>query len=105
MKSGFALDHVMIIYSQAGHTESYQFRDRRLPRWYSKFDRTALNHRPYFWAWVVQLSPLYHGVALVRGASFGEWSWAYVGHLSVLVAMGIVGLAVTARRIERLLLP
>ncbi len=56
------------------------------------------------WAWVVQLSPLYHGVALVRGASFGEWSWAYLGHLGVLLAMGVIGLAVTARRIEKLLL-
>ena len=57
------------------------------------------------WGWVVQLSPLYHGVALVRGASFGEFSWAYVGHLGVLVLLAVVGLSITARRIERLLLP
>lgn len=57
------------------------------------------------WGWLVQLSPLYHGVALVRGASFGEWSWAYPLHVAVLVAMGLVGLSVTAKRIERLLLP
>jgi len=57
------------------------------------------------WAWVVQLSPLYHGVALVRGASFGEWSWAYLAHIGVLVSMAVVGLSVTARRIEKLLLP
>ena len=56
------------------------------------------------WGWVVQLSPLYHGVALVRGASFGEWSWAYPVHVAVLAMMLIVGVAVTARRIERLLL-
>jgi lipooligosaccharide transport system permease protein len=56
------------------------------------------------WGWLVQLSPLYHGVALVRGASFGEWSWAYIGHISVLVALAIAGLSVTARRIEHLLL-
>jgi lipooligosaccharide transport system permease protein len=56
------------------------------------------------WGWLVQFSPLYHGVALVRGASFGEWSWAYIPHLGVLVAMGLVGLSVTARRIEKLLL-
>ena len=52
----------------------------------------------------MQLSPLYHGVALVRGASFGVWSWSYLGHLAVLVTMGAVGLGVTARRIEKLLL-
>ena len=56
------------------------------------------------WGWVVQLSPLYHGVALVRGASFGDWTWAYFGHLGVLVAMAVVGLSSTARRIEKLLL-
>ena len=56
------------------------------------------------WAWVAQLSPLYHGVVLVRAASFGDWSWALVGHLGVLVAMALVGLSITARRIEHLLL-
>ncbi len=54
--------------------------------------------------WVVQLSPLYHGVALVRGVSFGDFSWAYLGHLGVLVAMALVGISVTAKRIEHLLL-
>ncbi len=57
------------------------------------------------WGWVVQLSPLYHGVALVRGASFGEWSWGYLGHVGVLVTMAVTGLSITARRIEHLLLP
>lgn len=56
------------------------------------------------WGWVVQLSPLYHGVALVRGASFGEWSWTYPLHVAVLVAMLTAGVAIAARRIERLLL-
>jgi lipooligosaccharide transport system permease protein len=56
------------------------------------------------WGWVAQLSPLYHGVALVRGASYGEWTWAIVPHLAVLGAMALAGLSITARRIERLLL-
>jgi lipooligosaccharide transport system permease protein len=56
------------------------------------------------WAWVAQLSPLYHGVALVRSASYGDWSWAVVPHIGVLTVMGLVGLSITARRIERLLL-
>jgi lipooligosaccharide transport system permease protein len=56
------------------------------------------------WAWIVQLSPLYHGVALVRGFSLGEFSWAYVGHVGVLVALALVGLSVTATRVEKLLL-
>ena len=56
------------------------------------------------WAWVVQLSPLYHGVVVARGLSLGEWSLMYIPHLGVLVAMSLFGLTVTARRIDRLLL-
>jgi lipooligosaccharide transport system permease protein len=56
------------------------------------------------WAWVVQLSPLYHGVALVRAASFGDWTWAHLGHVAVLLVMTFVGISITARRIEHLLL-
>jgi lipooligosaccharide transport system permease protein len=56
------------------------------------------------WAWVVQLSPLYHGVALVRMANFGTWSWSAVGHVSVLAALAVVGLVITARRLSHMLL-
>jgi lipooligosaccharide transport system permease protein len=56
------------------------------------------------WGWVVQLSPLYHGVVVARGLSLGEWSWTYIPHVGVLVAMSLFGLAVTAKRIDRLLL-
>ena len=31
------------------------------------------------WAWVVQLSPLYHGVALVRAANLGQFEWSVAG--------------------------
>ncbi len=57
------------------------------------------------WSWVVQISPLYHGVAMMRSLNLGELSWAFAGHLGVLVAMAVFGLFVTTRRIERLLLP
>ena len=56
------------------------------------------------WAWVAQLSPLYHGVVVARGLNLGVWSWTYIPHLAVLVAMALVGVAVTARRIDTLLL-
>lgn len=56
------------------------------------------------WGWVVQLSPLYHGVVVVRGCNLGHLEWSMLGHLAVLVALAIAGLAVTARRIESLLL-
>jgi lipooligosaccharide transport system permease protein len=57
------------------------------------------------WAWVAQISPLYHGVAMTRSLNLGQWSWAFPGHLAVLLVMSVVGVTVTARRIERLLLP
>ena len=34
------------------------------------------------WAWVVQLSPLYHGVALVRAVNLGMFEWAMLGHVA-----------------------
>ncbi len=57
------------------------------------------------WQWLVQLSPLYHGVALTRALNVGDLSWAFVGHLGFLVAMAVGGLTLATRRIERLLLP
>ena len=56
------------------------------------------------WAWLVQLSPLYHGVAVVRGLNLGQFDWAMLAHLGVLVALALAGLGVTSRRIEGLLL-
>lgn len=56
------------------------------------------------WRWVAQLSPLYHGVVVVRGLNQGVLQWSYLAHLSVLAAMALFGLAVTARRIDHLLL-
>jgi len=56
------------------------------------------------WAWAVQLSPLYHGVALVRAANLGEWSPVLVAHAGVLIGLAVVGMSIAARRIESLLL-
>jgi lipooligosaccharide transport system permease protein len=56
------------------------------------------------WRWVLQLSPLYHGVVLIRGASYGVWAWADLGHLAVLVAILVVGTLVASRRVATLLL-
>jgi lipooligosaccharide transport system permease protein len=56
------------------------------------------------WGWVVQLSPLYHGVALVRSASLGHFTIGTVGHVAVLLALAAVGITIASRRIERLLL-
>jgi lipooligosaccharide transport system permease protein len=53
---------------------------------------------------LVQLSPLYHGVALIRALCLGELAAALLVHVAVLVAVGVVGLFLTGRRFERLLL-
>jgi lipooligosaccharide transport system permease protein len=53
---------------------------------------------------LLQFSPLYHGVTLVRAANEGIWSWAIIGHVAFLVAMSATGLVIAARRLERLLI-
>ncbi len=55
------------------------------------------------WSWVVQLSPLYHGVALVRAANAGVWTASLLAHLAVLVAVSIAALVMASRRIDVLL--
>ncbi len=56
------------------------------------------------WGWILQFSPLYHGVALVRSLNLGVFEWSMFGHIAVLVAMALVGLTVASRRISALLL-
>ncbi len=55
-------------------------------------------------AWLVQLSPLYHGVALVRGVVLAEIGPYLLVHVGVLLALGLLGVAVTERRLRALLL-
>ena len=55
------------------------------------------------WAWIVQISPLYHGVALVRAANAGVWTASILGHLAVLLTLSAVALIVAARRVDSLL--
>jgi len=54
---------------------------------------------------VVRATPLYQGVALLRGIDLGLFGWSLVGHVIYLALMGAIGLAVTSRRLARLLLP
>jgi lipooligosaccharide transport system permease protein len=53
---------------------------------------------------LVQLTPLYHGVDLVRSLTTGIVGPQVVIHVVYLGAMGLVGLAVASRRLEHLLL-
>jgi lipooligosaccharide transport system permease protein len=56
------------------------------------------------WKWVAQLSPLYHGVALVRSANAGVFTWSCVGHVIVLLAVAGIAMTIAARRLGKLLL-
>jgi lipooligosaccharide transport system permease protein len=52
----------------------------------------------------VQLTPLYQGVDLIRSLTVGEISPVLLFHVAYLALMGIAGLVVTSRRIDKLLL-
>jgi lipooligosaccharide transport system permease protein len=54
--------------------------------------------------WVVQITPLYQAVALTRELALGAPSWATLGHAAYLVVLGLVGMVVAARRLQRTLL-
>jgi lipooligosaccharide transport system permease protein len=54
---------------------------------------------------VLALTPLYHGVELLRGFTLGTPSLAMVGHALYLAALAAVTLAVAGRRMSRLLCP
>jgi lipooligosaccharide transport system permease protein len=53
---------------------------------------------------VVQLTPLYHAVALFRDLTLGILEPGILVHVAYLVVMGLLGLVVVSRRLDRLLL-
>ena len=53
---------------------------------------------------VVECTPLYQAVALLRALSFGDVGPAMLGNAAYLAALGLAGLYVASRRIRRLLL-
>lgn len=53
---------------------------------------------------VVQLTPLYHGVAMLRDLSVGVVAPGILLHVAYLVGLGLLGLVISARRLETLLL-
>jgi lipooligosaccharide transport system permease protein len=52
---------------------------------------------------IAQVSPLFHGVEMIRGLTLGVVDASIFIHIGVLVVMTVIGLSVTARRLERLL--
>jgi lipooligosaccharide transport system permease protein len=59
---------------------------------------------PHAVQWIVQATPLYHGVALERALMLGEIGPGLLVHVAYLAALGLLGLLGAARRIEKLLL-
>jgi lipooligosaccharide transport system permease protein len=53
---------------------------------------------------VVEFTPLYRGVVLVRELTTGALSWGAAYSVVYLLAMGLAGLVIVGRRLERLLL-
>ncbi len=53
---------------------------------------------------IVELTPLYHGVALERAVMLGAVSPSNLVDVGYLAVMGLIGLLVLARRLDRLLL-
>lgn len=53
---------------------------------------------------IVQLTPLYHGVEMLRALSVGVVGPDILVHVAYLTVMGLVGIAVVSRRLDKLLL-
>jgi lipooligosaccharide transport system permease protein len=52
----------------------------------------------------VQLTPLYHGVDLLRSLATGTVGVSSLVHVAYLLVMGLIGLAIVSRRLDKLLL-
>jgi len=52
---------------------------------------------------IVKVSPLYHGIEMLRAFSFGVFDWTLAGHIAFLVVMGLIGARVASRRLDGLL--
>jgi lipooligosaccharide transport system permease protein len=54
--------------------------------------------------WIVRCLPLYHGIELIRSLTTGTAGAFQLVNVAYLLAMGLVGLRLSARRIDKLLL-
>lgn len=59
---------------------------------------------PDWLRWIVEFTPLYRAVVLVRELTTGALSWSSAVSVVYLVAMVLVGLAIVGRRLDKLLL-
>jgi lipooligosaccharide transport system permease protein len=59
---------------------------------------------PEWLRWIVELTPLYRAVVLIRELTVGALSWGAAVSVAYLVAMTLVGLAIVGKRLDKLLL-
>jgi lipooligosaccharide transport system permease protein len=52
---------------------------------------------------IVEVTPLYQGVALIRALTIGDVGSGLLVHVAYLAVMGVVGLVIVSRRLEHLL--
>lgn len=52
---------------------------------------------------VVEITPLYQGVATIRALVTGDVGWVLLAHVAYLAVMAVLGLVVAERRLQRLL--
>jgi lipooligosaccharide transport system permease protein len=53
---------------------------------------------------VVECLPLHHGIEMLRDLNAGVIDWGLLGHAAYFVVMAVIGLAITSRRLDKLLL-
>ncbi|WP_433269701.1 ABC transporter permease [Actinosynnema sp. CS-041913] len=58
---------------------------------------------PPFLQTIVQWTPLYHAIELVRALTTGFVGWSALGHVAYFVVMATIGVLIAARRLGRLL--
>jgi lipooligosaccharide transport system permease protein len=55
-------------------------------------------------AWIVRCLPLYHGIELIRSLTTGTGGLFQLVNVAYLLSMGVVGLWISSKRIDKLLL-
>jgi lipooligosaccharide transport system permease protein len=63
-----------------------------------------LSTYPHWLEIVIQATPLYHGVELLRSLTTGTVGAAQLGNVAYLTVLGLIGTWIASRRVEKLLL-
>ncbi|MFI7135069.1 ABC transporter permease [Nonomuraea sp. NPDC050153] len=64
---------------------------------------TPIDSYPIALQWLVQATPLYHAVTLIRSITIGAADWSHLVNAAYLIAVVAIALAVASSRINRLL--